>query len=310
MVQVTNNNEAAVNEKKKNKRLRVAVIILSILLIGVAAYLTYNLLDLEEKTETISNLEVEQLQLTNDLQNMLIQYDTLTVQNDQLNAEILAQEEQIKEMLKLIEKHKDDAYIISKLKREAATLRDIMKGYLVTIDSLNTLNINLRTNNDSLNAKLTQVTGRAEELASSKKDLENIVAAGSVLQALDMYSVGIKVRNNGKQIDVDRASKTELIKTCTTIGENRIAPAGKTTIYLRIISPDGVVLDDAANTENRFNFNGVSGKYSVKRVIDYANEPLDLCIFYTVNSEIPTGQYIVEMYQGETLIGKTTFDLK
>ncbi|MBK6522221.1 MAG: hypothetical protein IPG08_07755, partial [Sphingobacteriaceae bacterium] len=40
-------------------------------------------------------------------------------------------------------KHKGDAYFIAKLKKETETLRAIMQHYVVTIDSLNTLNQNL-----------------------------------------------------------------------------------------------------------------------------------------------------------------------
>jgi lambda repressor-like predicted transcriptional regulator len=255
---------------------------------------------------------MEQLQLKNDLQEMLIQYDTLNVKNDRLNAEILGQQEQIKDMLKQMEKHKDDAYIIAKLKKEAATLREIMKGYLVTIDSLNTLNKDLQKDNQFLAEELSQVTSRAQELESTKSNLESIVATGSILQADNLMSVGLKIRNNGSQVEVNKANRTELIRTCANIAENRISPSGKKTIYLRIISPDGKVLEGSNGAEDRFEFNGVSGKFSVKRVIDYNNEKMELCIFYTVEPEagLATGKYIVEMYEGGMLIGKSDLDLK
>lgn len=298
-------------KKKESNRVFIVVIVLLGLLSVVMGVLYFTKQqEVTQKVETIDTLQVEKLQLKNDLQEMLIQYDTVTVKNDRLNAEILGQQEQIKDMLKQIEKHKDDAYIIYKLKKEAATLRDIMKGYLSTIDSLNTLNIDLQKDNQFLVEELSSTKSRAQELESSKSDLEEIVATGSILQTTGMTSVGIKVRNNGKQTEVNRANKTELIKTCTGIAENRITPAGKKTIYLRIISPEGVVL--GTDDENRFEFNGVSGKYSVKRVINYENEPMDVCIFYTVSSDsgLQSGKYIVEMYESGALIGKADVDLK
>lgn len=296
--------------KPSNQRFIIIIVLLAILsvVMGVLYFTKHQ--ESTQKAEVIDTLEVQKLQLKNDLQEMLIQYDTVTVKNARLNAEILGQQEQIKEMLKQIEKHKDDAYIIHKLKKEAATLREIMKGYLATIDSLNTLNIDLRKDNQFLAEELSSTKSRARELETSKSNLEEIVATGSILQTDGMSSVGIRVRNNGKQTEVNRANKTELIKTCTGINENRISPKGKKTIYLRIISPDGVVLSDS--DDQRFEFNGVSGKYSVMRVIDYDNKAMDLCIFYTVNSdsELQPGKYIVEMYESGTLIGKTDFDLK
>lgn len=263
-----------------------------------------------EKEERITEVELEKLQLKSDLQEMLIQYDTLNVQNDQLNAEMMGQQEQIREMLKQIERHKDDAYIISKLKKEAATLRDIMKGYLVTIDSLNTLNIDLRKDNEFLAEELSQAKSEAQQLAKAKEGLESLVATGSLLQAEDLNSVGIRVRNNGKQVEVNRAARTEIIRTCTTIAQNRITEAGKKTVYLRIISPEGVVLDLGNPEESRFEFDGVSGKYSVKRTFEYKNDAMELCIFFNVQEELEGGKYLVEMYEGGTLIGRTELDLK
>ena len=295
-----------------NKKQIIIIVLLAVLslVLGILYFTTEQ--TVVEKTESISALEFEQLQLKNDLQEMLIQYDTITVSNDRLNAEIMGQQEQIKELLKQMEKHKDDAYIIGKLRKEAGTLREIMKGYIHTIDSLNTLNIDLRKDNQFLVGELSETKTKAKELESSKKDLEKIVATGSVLQANGMSSVGIRVRNNGNQTEVNRANRTEIIKTCTEIGDNRISPKGKKTIFLRIISPDGVVLPSNDGEDSQFEFNGVSGKYSVKRQIDYNNEAMDLCIFYTVDTEgeLQSGKFIVEMYEMGTLIGKTDFDLK
>lgn len=295
-----------------NKKQIIAIVILAVLSLVLGILYFTSEQKVVEKTESISSLEVEQLQLKSDLQEMLIQYDTITVSNDRMNAEIMGQQEQIKELLKQMEKHKDDAYIIHKLKKEAGTLRDIMKGYIHTIDSLNTLNIDLRKDNEFLSEELSETKTKAQQLESSKKDLEDIVATGSVLQATGMTSAGIRVRNNGNQTEVNRANRTELIKTCTEIGENRISPKGKKTVYLRIISPDGVVLPSNDGENSQFEFNGVSGKYSVKRQVDYNNEAMDLCIFYTVDTEagLQSGKFIVEMYEMGTLIGKTDFDLK
>lgn len=298
--------------KSSNKKLVISIIILGIATVFLAGLLIMKSQTVEVKEEAISGLEMEKLQLENDLQDMLIQYDTVTVQNEQLSAEIMAQRDQIKEMLKEIDKHKDDAYIISKLKKEAATLREIMKGYLVTIDSLNTLNQDLIRDNEHLFEELTEAKVKAKELESTKEDLEDIVATGSILQTFDMEAIGLRMRNNGTQKEVNRANRTEIIRTCARIGENRIAKSGRKTVYLRIISPDGVVLQPEMSEDMRFDFEGVSGKYSVKRSFDYNNQETDVCVFFNIpeGSELPTGNYIVEMYEGGSLIGKDDFDLK
>lgn len=297
--------------KDNKKKVFIAIIVLLVLTIGVLGFLLLNQTQVvDEQSTDILQLENESLTLKSDLQEMLIQYDTVTVSNERMQAEILAQEEQIKEMLKQIDKHKDDAWIIHKLKKEASTLREIMKGYLVTIDSLNTLNVGLRQDRDSLGQVLTSVTKQKDQLEEKTTDLEGIVAKGSVLPARDLVAEAIRIRGSGKQSATNRANKAEMIKMCGTIGENKITKKGRKTLYLRIISPDARVLDDGTGEPKTFDFEGVSGIYSVKREIDYNNEQQEVCVYYTINDELPTGQYIVELYESETKIGTATFDLR
>ncbi len=295
----------------KNRRLLIILIVLLALTSGVLGFLLLNQTQVvEEQSTGLLELENESLALKNDLQEMLIQYDTVTVTNEKMQAEILAQQEQLRELLKQVDKHKDDAWIIHKLKKEASTLRTIMKGYLVTIDSLNTLNISLRLDRDSLNRALSSVSEEKNLLQNKTDDLEGIVAKGSVLPARDIVAEAIRVRGSGKQSSTNRSDRAEMVKVCFKIGENPIAKRGKKTLFLRIISPDAVVLEDSSGEPKTFNFEGVSGVYSVKREIDYDNVDQDVCIYYTVNSELPTGQYIVELYESETKIGTAAFDLR
>jgi hypothetical protein len=124
-----------------------------------------------------------------------------------------------------------------------------------------------------------------------------------------MVSGGLFMRNNGKQVDTDRARKAEMVKCCFTLGENKVTEPGDKTIYMRVISPDGTVLP-ASDGNNRFQFNGVEGEYSAKRDLNYQNAPVDACIFWTGGAAMATGQYIVEIYEAGALISKSSFDLK
>ena len=74
----------------------------------------------------------------------MFSYDTLQTENTVLMAEMAAQKSQIEDLLKKV---KDKDWSVSKLKKETNTLREIMKGYVVTIDSLNQLNQALMAEN-------------------------------------------------------------------------------------------------------------------------------------------------------------------
>ena len=60
----------------------------------------------------------------------------------------------------------------------------------------------------------------------------------------------------------------------------------------------------------RFEFNGVEGEYSSKRTIDYQNQSMEVCIFYTITKELASGEYTVEIYDRGEQIDKATFSLK
>src|SRR5690554_5564888 len=87
--------------KDNNKRLLIILIVLLAVTSGVLGFLLLNQTQVvEEQSTDLLELENESLALKNDLQEMLIQYDTVTVTNEKMQAEILAQQEQIRELLK------------------------------------------------------------------------------------------------------------------------------------------------------------------------------------------------------------------
>lgn len=298
-------------QKKGNTNV-VLIILLVVLLIAVGFLTVQNMQnskELEKYEHHSEDLQLEKENVTQLLEEMLVQYDTLDAENEQLNAEMEGQQEQIKELMKQVEKHKDDQWLIYKYRKEAETLRDIMKGYVFTIDSLNTLNKELTAEKLELEDQLGTVTGEKEDLQTQADEMEGQIAKGSVLHTTAISSSAIRVRSNGKQVETNKAKSSEMIKTCFSLGENRITNSGTKDLYLRIISPDGKVLS-SSDGGGRFKFKGVEGEYSVKREVNYQNAAMDVCMFWTVSEKMGTGQYIVEVYESEKSIGQATFDLK
>ena len=78
--------------------------------------------------------------------------------------------------------------VIYKLKKETETLRTIMKGYIHTIDSLNTLNVTLTNTLSEKNIELNKVTSENENIKTQNIELQETVAVGSILQTM-IYSL-------------------------------------------------------------------------------------------------------------------------
>ncbi len=85
---------------------------------------------------------------------MVNAYDTLKTNNDTLNAGLIKERERI---VKLLSINASNVQLIKKYKGEITTMREIMKSYIVQIDSLNTRNKILVAENTEIRQQITQV---------------------------------------------------------------------------------------------------------------------------------------------------------
>ena len=123
----------------KKTLLIVAVSVLVIALVGLT-YLLFN--EKQSNRELVEEFALEKEDLENEYTRFAQQYDELklTVSNDSLS--VLLEQEQIKTQ-RLLEELRtvksSNATEIRRLKKELASLRKIMIGYINQIDSLNKL---------------------------------------------------------------------------------------------------------------------------------------------------------------------------
>jgi len=300
----------AESEKKNNRGLIILVILLLISNLATI-FLFYN--ERQENIELITSntdLTTEKAALTDELQAMLARYDSVSTDNAEMLAQIEEQKAEIEKLIKEAEKHKDDAWIIHKLRKEAKTLRDVMKNYLVTIDSLNTANQELIKEKAVVETKLSDQKQQNKELSNENEELAEKVKIGSRLKVVDLVSIGQRVKNSTVHRETDRAKRVDKIKTCFTIDKNEVTKPGKKTIYLRIVGPDGEVLAFDQSKDYMFTYDGKEGLYSRKEEIIYENEEMDLCLYWDLQKVALEGKYLVELYAEDYLMGTTSFELK
>lgn len=268
------------------------------------AYLGYQLADRNNTIGSLNDnnteLSMAKDQLVLDLEKMRFSYDTLETENSMMVAELAAQQERIDGLLTKV---KNGYWEVSRARKEAETLRNIMKGYIVTIDSLNQLNTALLDENLAMKEQVEAVSQENADLVKRQENMEEMLEAGRTLQIAELSPTGIRILSSGRQRDTDRASRTEMFRVCFTILENRIAPVGSTTLHLRITDPSGTVLPNEEGT----------AEFSASRTIDYARERLDACIFYDPAEEgdtFPKGTYLVEILQGDIVLGTSDLMLR
>ena len=282
-----------------SKQSLIAIVVLAVICIFLGAQLFLGNKNYDELTNEYGQLEIDKEQVVLDLEKMRFSYDTLQTENSMIIAEIAAQRDRVDGLLTKV---KNGNWALGRAKKEAETLKTIMKGYIATIDSVNQLNNALTEENSAMRDRVEEVQDRNSLLEERQENMSEIIEAGRVLQCADIDAMGVRILSSGRQRETSRADRTDMIKVCFTLLENRISEPGSKLLHLRITGPNEKMLRS-----------GDGDAYSASRNIDYANERLDACVFYTNEGEdsgLEPGTYLVEILEGEIVIGSVSIDLR
>ena len=273
------------------------------------ATLTNDMASMEEMLGGYINVGDLSKDLKKDFRNMLDNYDKL-IEMDATKADSLnKQKDKINELLKKVESGKLSYRELMKVRKENETLRGIMRSYVRTIDSLNTLNIKIGTELVETSAKLTTTSTERDEYRKAAESSQQQVKKGSKLQAYGIESTALRLKLNNMPEPTDKAKNAVQIRSSFTLSENVLANAGKKVVYMQIISPNGETLQSKANYISETDNGSVT--YSERKEIDYQNEAIDLTIYYSLKGEdLQKGTYKVNIYCDGNLIGTDSFSLK
>lgn len=298
----------APEEKNRENRLLIIVIFILAILLLLLGWQYWK--QKQSVMVQVQNATAKSDTIESNLINLQAQFASLKTSDKDIQSKLNSKKDTITLLLQQAEKYKNDPYIIARLKKEANTLRKIMQSYVVTIDSLNTLNKQL-TNERNLAVESLQVQkGISGELEKKNSQLKNVVQTGSLLVANNITAEGVHYRFGKKEVSTDKASKTEKIKVQFTITANRIAKTGNKDIYVRILTPDGKELSKAPDQSSVFSFEHTKGFYDAMQTVDYASQDLSLVIYCESNTGFIPGNYIIKLYCEGGEMGETTLTLK
>ena len=253
---------------------------------------------------------VEKNSIESDLKALQKEYETLQTNDAALQKEIDEKKAYIDQLLKEAQKHKGDAYIIAKLKKETDTLREIMKGYVRTIDSLGTLNQALRVEKAEVLKELDNEKTRTSTLNKEKDELKATIEKGSILTCFNIKAIGVKMKSGGKkESQTDKAKRTDKIKVSFTLGENKIAKPGEKIIFIRVITPDGKEMAPNYDENYKFSFDKSTGYFAGKETLNYANVEISGVTYCQGSEPLVPGNYIIEVTCDGAVIGSTNLKL-
>jgi len=246
-------------------------------------------------------MEVKKDSLETELNAIIVQYDALKSDNDTLNEQLTLQQEKIKKLLAM---RISDAEKIKRYEKELLTIRDVLKSYIVQIDSLNTRNQILLVENKDLKNVSAKLESQKKILEQEKEELTTIKVGAKALIAAAIRPVPLNKRNK----EQDKVDKVTVIRVDFTLRKNTVADGGAKIIYLRLIRPDNVVL--GSPEAGVITIENAEIPYSAKREVNYENNDLAVSVFWNNNGDLIKGSYTCELYCEGRLIGSTEFMLR
>ena len=248
--------------------------------------------------------------LKSDFQQMLSTYDALKVKDSTQALQVQEQKTKIQSLINQLNSGKKlSAQQIYTLKKENETLRNIMKGYVKQIDSLNTMNVKLSSDLETKTQELHITSGERDQYRAQAEESATLVKKGSKLQALGFNSGALRMKLNNTTEPTNKAKSAVQLKSGFTISANSLTKAGSKRVYLQITTPDGIILQGKENYV--VNTDAGTLPYSDKKDIDYNNENIDVTIYYDLKEdEAVKGNYKVKIFCDGQTIGTDSFTLK
>lgn len=288
-----------------NKKVIIPLAVIIVLLIAGVAWLTVSLISQRRATADMEELaELNKQEMESEYQRFSDQYNELitSINNDSLIAQLTAEQLKTQQLLKELQEVKaSDAREITRLKKELATCRAVIRSYIIEIDSLNRLNQDLRDENTRVRGQYEEAARRIEDLNADNVSLSEKVAIAAQLNATN---ITMRLKNN-KGKDTDKLKKAKTIEVDFNIARNVTAVSGMRTVYVRINTPAGSVLGKSGS----FEYEGKNLQYSIKKSVEYTGEETAVTLYLPVSEFLSEGTYTVSIFSDGAMIGsrKATF---
>jgi hypothetical protein len=281
-------------------------------LVGIIAVLAYMLMNQKKEVITITQTaNTEKAGLQVQLDSLLAEHERVKANYGALGDSLHEKDSIIRvkanEIRKLLGVNSELGYVKQKLLQ----LQMITKGYEHQIDSLYTVNRKLRQENDKIRTDYNLEQQKTADLSKDKEQLNEKISGAAILKAYKVSATTFKIRGENKERVTDKASRTDKIKVCFTIGENKLVSPGYQRFFVRIAKPDKTIL--TRGPAYTFQFLGQTLQFSAMETLNYEGEAADICTYYEQAAkaeELPKGHYVVSIFTEDRQIGESSFELK
>ncbi len=281
--------------------------IIGILVIITAILIGFLVTRNSQMQEMQEQFVVDKQELEDEYEAISLQYEgfKFSVQNDSLLYKL--QNEQAK-VLRLQEELRmtqaSDRAEIKRLTDELSTLRKILRSYIHQIDSLNTLNQELRAENEQITNQYNRTNRTLQQVSQEREKLSEKVSLAAQLVATNINAKAVNDRGR----EQSRLSRSTQFVVSFTVARNITAEPGERTIYIRILTPDGNVLTKSPT--NRFAYENSDILYSMRRTVEYGGEEIPVTMYWDIEEFLMPGTYKADIFADGHHIGSHSFSME
>ena len=290
----------------KNSKKMIALAIVALVLLAVAGYFIVNLnSELQKERDNnekyVQLAEMDKKEMENEYAQLAMQYDEMkrTIKNDSLLQRLNEEQNRANSLLAELKRVKsNDAAEIARLKRELATVREVLRSYILQVDSLNRENKSLRDENTLVKAQYNTATTQISSLTEEKQSLTKTVA---IAAQLDATGVSLQAQNKkGKA-----AKKIKDIKRFVAsfrIARNVTAKTGERRVYVSILKPT----NDVVSKSGMLSYENTSVGYSAAKSVEYNGEETPVTVYVNVGEMLSAGTYKLYIFVDGSMIGSSS----
>ena len=291
-----------------NKIVASLVGVIALLSVGIA-YLGYNLNEQKQVNKDMQELAaLDKKEMENEYQQFANQYKDMQtrINNDSIVEQLGREQQRTQELLEELRRTKaTDAAEITRLKKELATVRAILRSYVLQIDSLNQVNTELMNENNRVRSELAESNQQNMQLTSSNASLSEKVAIAPQLNAANINVIMLDKKGKEQTKHPHQIDKKGTLKVRFVLSRNATAASGMRTVYCRVISPSGEVINGGGTCQ----LEGSQVAYTAKQDVDYTGQE-KLMEMYVPKTSLIEGKYTIQVIADGHEIGSRSVEME
>ena len=306
----TGANRPVFEEERSDNRTKIIIGVLAAALLTAIIFIIFGYKKQGELRKEGELTKQELLDASAKLEAISIELDQKIEEIQKLGGDIeelqLAREEIEKEKESL---RKSSNVQISRLRERVRGYETLLKNKDEEITKLRVIADSLLSENTTLKSQQNEMQEVLTTMEEDKGKLEERVAFAGRLKAENIKVIAVNKRGKEREGEF-KSRQIDKLKMEFNIGENNVAPIEGKEILVRVIEPAGNVIFDVATGSGTFMIDGREEFYTTKQDILFDNTKQILTFLYQKPSEFEPGQYTLEIYTDDYVMGSRNFTVK